>query len=190
MTTTLTSPHERELQLIQEMWLITLLEGECLALAKALHRGLGWPIVGLMRDDSIVHAAVKRPDGAFHDARGVVERDDLGQPFGVSPPLDIRPFREDELCVNSRKHERMIQTAEGIAALLWPDLPWKTDSLPGRMITFTDELEELSRKHGLWIRSMTSTHPIILDSAVGSEKGYTLEPLVIGSGYTINRRLG
>lgn len=190
MTTTLTTPHEKELQMVREMWLTTLLEGECLALASALHRGIGWPIMGIMRDDRIVHAVVRRPDGAFHDARGTVQESELGVPFKMTPPYDIRPLSEDELCVSSFKHERMIQTAMGIAALFWPDLPWKPDSLPARMIAFTDELEALSRKYGLWIRSMTYTHPVILDSAIGSEKGYTLEPLAIGSGYAIDRRLG
>lgn len=189
MPTVFTVPNEKEIRLIQEMYVPMFLNGECLAFAKALHRSLGWPIVGLMRDGRIVHAAVKRPDGAFHDARGIVERDNLGRPFEVSPPLDIRPFREEELCRKSRKHELMIKTAEHVAVALWPDLPWKQDSALARMLAFVDALDKLCQEHQFSLWSASETHPIIVSPAVGDEAGYKVRPLASSVGFALERRL-
>ncbi len=190
MTTVLVQPHEEDITMARELWIPMFVHGECFAFAKALHRGLGWPIMGILRDGAVVHAVVRRPDGDFQDARGVVSEAELGAPFDMMPPYDLRPFREDELCISSQKHERTIQIAAGVAAMFWPDLPWKPESRLPQMIQFVNELETLCSKHKFWLRSTSPTHPIIVDTAVGSEKGYTLEPLLIGFGYALNRRLG
>lgn len=188
MPTVLVTPHEKELRLIREMWAPMFLEGECEAFAKALHRGLGWPIVGLMRDDRIVHVLVKRPDGAFHDARGIVQGAELGAPFGVRQVYDIRPFEENEM--GSFGHERMIQKAMHVAMMLWPDLPWKPDGTLTQMFTFVDALEKLCQEYqcSLWSPS-SETHPIIVSPAIGDEAGYTLKPLASGIGFALERRL-
>jgi hypothetical protein len=50
--------------------------GHCAALASALHRAHGWPLVGLAEDGEVVHVAVVAPDGLIVDMDGAADPDD------------------------------------------------------------------------------------------------------------------
>jgi len=104
------------------------LDGECYALAIALHRNIGWPIVGLIRVDVIRHAGLERPDGALHDVRGPVSREEFGLPFSISGPYDIRRIAEADLyAARGIIQTEAIDLALRMAQALWPNLPWRDE---------------------------------------------------------------
>ena len=161
MTTVIKRLEQEDLGFLHEMCRSIYLEGECYAFATALHRGLGWPMVGIMdfidsTDKKVIrHVAVKSPDEILYDARGVVSDEELGVPFDLHSPYEMRTVTEDEL-VRDREtaevRERSIRMAQKFAETLWPNLPWK-ESFESRVKAFADALESLSREHELWIRS-------------------------------------
>jgi len=162
------------------------LKGECYAFVIALHRDLGWPMIGLMKKEEVRHAAVQDPEGNFWDARGQVSENEFGEPFGLRPPYDLRVVTEADLLAIHPVFAMSIQRASKTAQSLWPELPWKPDALKCRVQTFAEELEVLSRKHGFWIRSFCPTRPAIIAEGDGEEKGYELG-LTLDGNYTINR---
>lgn len=165
------------------------LDGECYALAIALNRGLAWPMIGLMNGDEIRHVAVLSPDGRLHDARGYIFEKEFGQPFDLPGQQIIKVVTEKDLIIDGEPdmvRENTILMARKIAESLWPELPWK-DTFASRVSAFADELENLSRKHKLWIRSpVPASLPVI---AVGDddEAGYDLRPTHDGMTFTIER---
>lgn len=161
------------------------LEGECYAFAIALHRGLGWPMVGLMKDDVIWHAGVRAPDGRIHDVRGLLSEEDFGRYFSL-PPSCIREIAIEELYATRPIHDRTIVFAGRLAEALWPNLPW-LDSQTRKVKAFADELEALSRKHGLWIRGSVPADPPRIYIDCGEEGGYEVRPTVDGLAHTIDR---
>ena len=161
------------------------LDGECYALAMAASQGTGWPMVGLMEDGVIRHALVQRPDGLLHDVRGPVEVADAGKPFGIKSP-DIRPITEADLL--ARRPVDNIGFALKVAMALWPDLPWREGTMHARVLAFTTELEEVCRRHGIWLRGHVHTMPPVLAEAFGDEAGYTITTTDDGMAYQINRR--
>ena len=164
-------------------------EGECYAFAIALRQGLGWPIVGLMHKGVVRHAVVRKPeDGTLFDARGpITEIEELGRPFQVPQPYELRELKEDDLLAIRPVHERSIARARDIAEKIWPDLPWNDSSL-ARARQFAQELEALSRKYDIWLRAPVPATPPILVVAEGDEGGYTLSPS-LNALYTIDRIL-
>ena len=187
MTTVLESIDKGTLEAFHDIWAGMFLHGECYAFAIALSRGTGWPMVGLMRDNKIDHAGVRRPDGMIQDIRGAISEQDFARPFPVSPLHLLLPVTEDELRTVAPVHEMMIATASRIAQALWPDIPWKEDTLQSRVIAFADALEKLSRDHGFWIRGATPGSSPMIALSGDDEGGYELQPT--GLGYTINRYL-
>lgn len=167
----------------------TYLDGECYAFAEALHEGLGWPMIGLMEGDKVRHVLVVSPEGRYFDARGFVPKDQVGEPFGLSIPYDLRNINHDDLVQDGESEDvRMYAAgrARRIAEMLWHDLPWK-DSRIAQIIRFADELEELCRKHQLWIRApFAATAPVLADHD-GGEGGYEIISTSDGTGHTINR---
>ena len=162
------------------------LHGECYAFAIALSRGTGWPMVGFMQGDVVWHAGVRRPDGMLHDVRGAVCAEEFGRPFDTPSPLLI-PVSEDMLRAIKPIGEMIIATASRIAQALWPDLPWKTDTLVVRVQAFAAALEKLCREHGFWIRGATPGSSPMIAVSGDDEGGYVLEPN--GFMYTIDRYL-
>lgn len=166
------------------------LDGECYAFAVALSRGLGRPMVGLMRGDEIRHATVYMISHLLHDVRGIFSQEDpkLGEPFGMSPPYTLRTITEGDLLAVRPVHERTIATAARFAEAIWPNLPW-TNSRARRAAAFAEELEALSRKHKFWIRAPYPAAMPILCDGMDDEAGYTLQHTCDASSFTIDRRL-
>ena len=165
------------------------LDGECYAFAIALHRALGWPIYGLATEDhSVRHACVRTPHGKYFDARGEVSDKDLGRPFSAPEPLTLRPITEETLEAVRPVHERTIVQARHYAEMLWPDLPWP-DSFSAQVSAFLAELEILSDKHRVWIRSPYPASRPVLSRSMGDEQGYEATPTEDGSTFVFDRVL-
>jgi len=165
------------------------LDGECYAFAIAMHRCLGWPMIGLMQGESIRHAGVIDPDGNIWDCRGKISKEEFGEPFlGIKFPYETRPITEEKLRVlvpmlSNRDH--FIESLSKQAQMVWPEFPWKQDTLVVRVRAFAEELEALSRKHGLWIYGNFPTALPSIAEENGEEKGYKLE--TVRGSYMINR---
>ena len=174
---------------LQDLCFGMFLDGECYAFAIALNEGLGWPMVGLMSGKEIRHAAVRRPDGKLHDARGPVSEQQFGHPFCFAPPYDLRTVTAEDLIRAGEPNgprKFSIDMARRTAEALWPELPWE-NSLASKVSAFAEELEALSRKHGLWIRSSVPTAASMIAIGLDDEGGYELRPTVDGVTFTIDR---
>lgn len=179
---------------LNDMCLGMYLDGSCYEFATALHRGLGWPMVGLMKGSILIkpiirHVAVRQPDGKLRDVRGEITIEEFGAPFEeLEPPYITRDVTEADLLDTRSVAENAIELAAKFAEALWPELPW----LSGQQKLykqFADGLEELSRRTGVWIRSPVPACPPVLSDAFGEEKGYVLEQTAEGLGFTIDRLL-
>lgn len=166
------------------------LDGECYAFATALHEGLGWPLQGIVGTDGVVyHAAVLVPDGRFFDARGYVELRNLREPFSLPAltmvqPVTLQMFARKGEPALAREHS--IASARRMAEAVWPELPW-LDSAAARAQRFMDELEALSRRHGLWIRSPYPTARPHLALSGDDEGGYELRATDDSFSFTFDR---
>jgi len=166
------------------------LDGECYAFAIALHRYTGLPLVGLIDQDTIRHAAVRCPeDGMLFDARGKVSEEEFREPFSKSPCCMLDSIEEKDLTEIRPVHETTIERAALTAGMLWPDLPWNKTSFLSRVRAFAKDLEEISCKHGIWIRAIVPGSPPILTQAFGDEGGYDVRPTLDGQAFTIDRSL-
>lgn len=194
MPTTVHSWQERsrDLKRLQETYTGGFLHGGCYVFALALHQGLGWPMVGLIRNerghDRIRHAAVRNPDGRLFDIRGYITEEEIGTPFSYEPPYDLREITIADLEANAHTQSYSIKRARNIAEILWPELPWREKRI-SKVTAFADELEALCRKHKFWIRAPVPAQAPILTQEEGDESGYVLRPTFDGLSYTINRRL-
>jgi hypothetical protein len=191
LTTIEQTPEEHDL--LQDAYQRLFLDGECYAFALALHQGLGWPLVGLIksydekskRSNLIWHAGVRSPGGRIHDARGFLTDDEFGGYF-LSPPFTIREILPNELYATRPIEPNVIGRARRHAETLWPQLPW-IDTFVMRVTAFADDLEELSRKHGLWICHGVPADPPRVYTGGGDEGGYRVRPTMDGNTYTITR---
>ncbi len=169
------------------------LDGQCYEFSIAVHRGLGWPLVGLNHRDVVRHAAVLCPNGYLFDARGMVKPDGcFGEPFGLEPPYIISYFeKESEFRKTLPRpvHTGGIRIAERMSAALWPKFPWKKETFQGRVVAYLKEIEEVSRKHKLWIRAPVPAQPPVIAEGEGDELGYVLRPTDDGITYIFERRL-
>jgi hypothetical protein len=170
------------------------LDGECYAFAIALSRGLGWPITGIMHKGEIRHAVVCSPAGVFFDARGMVSEKELGEPFGLEAPYELVPIKQTDLFdlrfggVLSEIAEQELRIIQDYAELVWPDLPWLSPR-SARFLAFVDELEQLSRKHAIWVFAPTPGQRPPLTIGEGDEKGYVLSPTLNNTIWTVDRCL-
>ena len=174
-------------RVLHEILLAGCLDGNCYEFALALHRDFGWPMVGLMDGSVPRHVLIRDPDGVLRDVRGRLEKTEIGRPFGMRPPYDLQDITEKDILKTRPVRERSIATARQLAEKVWPELPWKSTEA-ARMKAFADELETLSRKHGLWIRSAIPAAPPMISEGDDMEAGYTLVPTVNCGGYQIDRR--
>ncbi|MFA6430323.1 MAG: hypothetical protein WC229_02430 [Candidatus Paceibacterota bacterium] len=168
-------------------------DGPCYELAIALHRGLGWPLVGLLDKSSVNqkwrHAAVKTPESGLWDARGLITEKEFGKPFPeIDSPYVIMDISEDDLRSIRPVREIAIEIIAKIAEALWPELPW-INGQQKRYKEFADALEALSRKYDLWIGGPVPGCPPALFDGRGDnlEKGYALEQTADGLGFRIDR---
>ena len=167
------------------------LDGLCYEMAIALHRTSGWKMVALNYGHPERHAAVRDPGGQLFDVRGrAASEEEFGKPFGAAPPLDLREVTEEELRLVRPISEVQIRRAMFFVELLWPELAQNEKSTRlFRHVQFVNELEALSRRHGIWIRSPVPAVPTwpVLAEADGSETGYELQPSEDGNAYFVNR---
>jgi hypothetical protein len=181
-------PEDRDF--LKDCVLERFLSGECYACAQALHRGLGWPLVGLMQGEVVFHALVRTPKGTYFDARGEVEEVNVAQPFGALKDFALQDITEAHLGLlkgeSTYYRNTAILRARSLLEQLWPDLPW-CDSEATRMALFADALEALCREHGVWIRALSPGAPPVLYVMDGDEEGYVLSPLVGTVGFMFDR---
>lgn len=166
--------------------------GECYAFAVAVHRGLGWPMFGLMRNNEIRHAFLcpaNVSSDVFFDARGYISEEKLGKPFGADQPYELRQIEEKDLYAKRPILDNSIDKARQFAEIIWPNLPWKGDTRANKILVFAEELEALSRKHGFWIRGAFPGTPPLLAEGCGDES-YSLKLMADGCTYSIARLIG
>lgn len=183
---------ESDWDILHNLAIDTFLDGECYAFARALHEGLGWPLVGLMEGDTIRHALVREPNGNLRDVRGVVTLEDCCRAFCLPFPAVTRNICITALKRKDEPSERvsvMTLRARRMAETLWPDLPWRNRSM-SKAEAFADELESMCRRHGLWLHPMFPNSPIVISEECESELGYSLKPAINGSSFTIDRYFG
>lgn len=189
MTTTIHQFEGEDVAFLRELCIGTYLDGKCYIFAIALHRGTGWPIVGLMDGEIVCHAAVRCPDGMLFDARGPLPEEKFRNHLSVLPPYEeIRTMSEADLLDIHPTDERGIESTLQIAKRLWPNLPWK-NSLQSKVSAFADALEELSREHGFWIRAQFPGSLPVISKEVGSEVGYDVTPSINSGSFFLDRRL-
>lgn len=169
------------------------LDRNCYEFAVALHRGLGWTMVGLINDSKpnewIRHVALLQPDGKLRDVRGEISLEEFGTHLDdVNPPYVTCPVTEDDLLGIRPVAEAKISLARRLAEALYPELPWYSGQQK-QYKEFADELEKLSRRTGVWIRSSIPACPPALAQGYGDEKGYVLKQTIDGFGFTIDRVL-
>lgn len=169
------------------------MHGYCYIFAIALHRALGWPIMGILDDDgkSIWHAVVMQPDNQLRDVRGPVPLEKLGEPFNKKPPYALVEVTEEDLRARDPNiTDLAIESLQQKAEAIWPELPWPKSSLRQKTESFLVELEALSRKHGFWIRGSIPAHLPVLSPEDGRETGYIARPTPTGSEFFLNRSFG
>jgi hypothetical protein len=160
-------------------------DGQCYAFAIALYLGTGLPLVGLMEGKEIRHAGVRGEDGLIYDVRGAFMDADFGRDY-LHPPYIICDISMTDLRRRKPIEDGALHRARRLAEALYPTLPWQ-NSLETQMLAFASELETLSRKHGIWIRSAYPTARPHLSLGDGEETGYRLFYTADGHGLTFDR---
>jgi hypothetical protein len=180
-------------KIVLEMCEAMFLHGLSYEFAIALHQGLGWPMVGLMENCVVSHAAV-RMDGLVRDARGIFdfdvpeERKAFGKPFSYELPYILSPITIEDLRAFRPMKSTFIHRARIIAEVLWPQLPWE-DSYISKVRAFGEALEDVSRRHGIWLRAPFPIAAPLLSLQVGDEGGYEFNLTEDGSALSMNRYL-
>lgn len=170
-------------------FLAATIHGNCYHFAIAMHRGLGWPIVGLVQNREIIHAGVKSPgDEKFWDGRGALSRKEFIEPFACDY-LRFSDITEEDLAISKNFSEHAVEILLEKAQLAWPELPWKVETFQEKIIAFAKELKELSQKHGIWICASLPNGPPVIFKGEGDELGYRLTLSVEGNAFMINREL-
>ncbi len=171
----------------QRRQLIPCLDGPCYEVALALHRNTGWPMVGLIFENTIRHAGVRRPDGLIQDVRGAIDEQTFVQPF-LDTAIEhiIRPVTERDILAIRDVSLSMIRHLSHTIPFLWPDLPYPEDHPMRKAIAFADELRELSLRHGICLRTSVPAERIYFAPLKGDEQ-YVLTPTDDGFGWTMRR---
>lgn len=192
MATISTQRDEESIKSLKSLIESTYLDGQCYELAVALHRGLDWPIVGILEDTVVRHALVRMPSGHLWDARGEVTGARIGEPFGLREPL-FQTFPNEPRFLNAVRpvHELAIERARRLAENLWPDeLPW-INSRKKRALRFATAFEELCREYGCYVRApYPGGRPLLVEHDSGDTVSYALQITDDGMTYAIDRVLG
>ncbi|MFA5777104.1 MAG: hypothetical protein WC906_01540 [Parcubacteria group bacterium] len=163
--------------------------GQCYNFALALHRGLGWPLIGLIVDPVIIHAGVLSSEGKIWDGRGEISEADFVEPFVEGEAYIIKEIKEEDLTHEPKVKETTIDFFLEKAQLVWPELPWKQATFMEKVKTFADELEALSRKYKLWISGTLPVAPPAIFKGCDDETGYAVKLSADGNAFFINRML-
>ena len=184
----LTKLRSEDFEGLHAMALGLFLHGQCYEFAIAMHRATGWPIVGLMKESVIEHAGVKGHNNTFYDCRGANTPEDFSKEFDLTPD-DIQIITEAHLYQTRKISESSIRSAARIAQALWPDLPWKPNTIHSRIAAFMEDLERLSREHNLWIRSTVPGCLPVISEGDDLEGGYSFSPTSTSNAYVMDRYL-
>lgn len=190
--TAICKPDKEVMEFMRDICRSMFLDGECYAFAVALHRGLSWPIFGLMRNNEIRHAFLRPAnvsDDVFFDARGYIEEEKLGKPFGLDQPYELRQIEEKDLYTKRPILDNYINKARQFAEIVWPKLDWKGGTRADKILAFAKELEALSREHGLWIRAAFPGALPLLAGGCGDES-YSFKLMPDGLTYSVDRLIG
>lgn len=171
---------------LREMCVQTFLHGHCYEFAAALNEGLGWPMIGFMHQDTVFHVGVLTPKGMLFDVRGPVYEERFGEPYGLRGPLALQQVTLENLRAIRPVTDEGIGSARRMAEILFPRLPWK-ESHASKVLKFVDELEALSRKHGLWIRAPFPAQPPIIEKGDDAEAGYLIQQSSTGPAFSMDR---
>lgn len=186
------SPSEETRKFLFEAMAATILSN-CYPVAIALHRGLEWPLIGITDGEDIVHAGVRAPNGMLWDGRGEITEQEFEKPFlKLSSFFTIQSISENDLFIKSSPAiECWVEVMLKRAQLAWPDLPWKIRTPQDQVMAFANELEELSKKYGLWVCGMTPTSlPVVFECQDNEAARYEVELTAEGNAFTINRTFG
>ncbi|MBP9827837.1 hypothetical protein KBC55_01655 [Patescibacteria group bacterium] len=167
------------------------LDGQCYEFAAALQRLTGWSLWALRtHEHHMRHVLVRDSEGTLWDARGPLrDAREIGWPFGVREPYDLREITFEEMTQVRLVEEHAIEACALVIEVLWPNLV-RCDSRLRRQEAFVRDLEELSRKHNIWIRAPAEAQHVwpALAEGIGGETGYTMAPTLDANAYYINRR--
>lgn len=163
--------------------------GQCYPFAIAMHRGLGWQLVGLFYEGMIIHAGVRSPEGKIWDGRGKISDADFITPFANEVYSAICNITEEDLLSRDDTAESLVDFYTDRAQVVWSNLPWNKPVYQENVIAFAKELEELSRKYKLWVCGPYPAATPVLFQGYDDEKGYELTRTSDGVTYKINRVL-
>jgi len=162
--------------------------GNCYDLALALHRDIDCKLIGVTDGETIVHAGVLLPDGKIYDGRGEITAEEFLRPFKAENRRVVAGVTEEALIASGKVSEYKIEFYLCRARILWPDLPWKTKTKSAEILDFLEELEELCKRHKVWIRSSLSSAKPVLCEYQGDES-YFAEPCIDGINFLFDRAL-
>ena len=163
--------------------------GQCYPFAIAMHRELGWPIVGIKRGEDIVHVGVRSPEWDIWDGRGKVSETEFVSPFAHGEVSLTEDIEEDDLFSRQDISDYMIESFTMKIQSLWPYLPWLQKTCEKKTIEFARRLEKLSRKYKIWILAPFAAALPVLSEGMDDEAGYELKLMPDGVTFTINRVL-
>jgi hypothetical protein len=145
-------------------------------------------MTGLLGHGTVVHAGVRSPKGRFYDVRGCVREVDIGEPFGIPEVrCTFKPVTEEDLQIIQPIHEHAIAMARKLAEALFPELPWESTQ-ETKILRFLEELEDVSRRHGLWVRSpYPAARPVL--EPTGEGEHYVAQRTADGFGFIFERKL-
>jgi hypothetical protein len=162
--------------------------GDCYDLALALYRDLDCELIGITDGKTIIHAGVILPDGKIYDGRGEVSAEEFLKPFKADGREMTTDVKEESLIASEKVTEDKIEFYLCRAQMLWPNLPWKTKTKSAGILDFLKDLEELSKKHKIWIRSsLTSVKPVLCEYQ--GDESYFAEPCIDGVNFFFDRSL-
>ncbi len=156
--------------------------GKCYEFAIALHEGLALPLVGVQVGDEIIHAGVQPDADTYRDVRGDQDMAGFVRGFDVSAGFIVRPTTREELeqlyvqKIRVELSREFVNRARMHAESIWPEWKWK-DSKVARVAQFISDLENLCRRHGLWIREQFPANPAIIYFGDEAERGYDIHQL-------------
>lgn len=157
----------------------------CFIYAIACARGTGFqPVILTSKYGSILHAGVRDTEGYYRDVRGKLTESSFVVGLTFEEDFVIRDTTEEEMFKILREvnHESMEDIEERVrrarvhAESLWPEWEWKESHLQ-QLKAFTEELSNLCRKYGVWIREPYPAASPILYKTTDVGEQFELEQL-------------
>jgi len=154
--------------------------GLCVAFAIAIQRKLRYgELYGIFRGDELMHAG-NRSNGMFFDVRGFMRSVEFTDGWSG---CDVRLTTEEELLrCDPKITEELIRKAEFELELMYPAhcLNKRESQTRDRIRKFTEDLEKLCKRHGVYIRGELPHEGPIIYEAYGDEKGFEVQFMETG----------